>query len=52
MALVFNVITMVECVILQEIVLWCRCDPTFLPKVRFAHGRKRHFNGSYGVRMT
>ena len=42
MALVFNVITMIECVILQDI----------LRKLCFACGRKRHFNGSYGLRMT
>ena len=52
MALVFNVITMIECVIWQEIVLWALCAPTFLRKLCFAHSRKRHFNGSYGLRMT
>ena len=41
MALVFNVITMIECVILQEIVLWSCCDPIFLRKLCFARGRKR-----------
>ena len=37
MALVFNVITMIECVILQEIVLCFWCDPTFLRKLCVLH---------------
>ena len=48
----FNVMTMVEGLILQEIVLWCWSAPPFLRKLCFARGRKCHFSGSYGVRMT
>ena len=48
----FNVMTMVEGLILQEIVLWCWSAPPFLRKLCFARGRKRHLSGSYGVRMT
>ena len=44
--------TMVEGLILQEIVLWCWSAPPFLRKLCFARGRKRHFSVSYGVRMT
>ena len=52
MALVFNVMTMVEGVILQEIVLRSLSDPPFLRKLCFPRGRKRHFNGSYGLHLT
>jgi len=51
MTLVFNVINTIEGVILQEIVLWSLCDPPFLRTLCFARGRKRHFKGSYGLRM-
>ena len=44
--------TMVEGVILQEIVLRSRSDPPFLWKLCFPRGRKRHFNGSYGLHLT
>ena len=44
--------TMVENVILQEIELWSRSGPPYLWKLCFEHGRKRHFNGTYGLLVT
>ena len=38
-ALVFNVMTMIEGVILQEIVLWSLSDRPFLRKLCFPRGR-------------
>ena len=52
MALVFNVMTMVEGVVLPEIVLRTCSDPPFLRKLCFPRGRKRYFNGSYGLHLT
>ena len=51
-SVVFNVMSIVEIVILQEIVLWSWTGPLFLRKLCFARGRKRHVNGSYGLHMT
>ena len=52
MVLVFNVMTMVEGVIMQEIMLRPWSEPSFLQKLSFPRGRKRHFNGSYGLHLT
>jgi hypothetical protein len=52
MALVFNVMIMVEGVILQDIVLWSSSGPPFLRKLCLPRGRKHHFNESYGLRMS
>ena len=48
----FNVMRMMEGVILQEIVLRPWSDPPYLQKLCFPRGRKRNFNGSYGLHMT
>ena len=47
-----SVMTVMEGVILQEIVLWSLSGPPFLRMLCFVRGRKRHFNGSYSFRIT